>query len=86
MYNYLLSIFLLITSIKFGPTFILSCSSIYDFYKQNTKYNASKLTLFISLYFFGISYTLYYSLIGLLTSILFNYDYVISRYNELLNF
>lgn len=83
MYNYLSSIFLLIASISYGPTFVLSCSSIYDFYKQNTKYNASKLTLFLSLYLFGISYTLYYSLIGLLTCILYNYDVVISKLNKI---
>lgn len=77
MYNYLSSIFLLIASINYGPTFVLTCSSIYNYYNQCTRSNAYKLALMMSLYLFGFSYTLYYSII---CSILSNYDIMIQNF------
>ena len=77
MYNYLSSIFLLIASINYGPAFVLTCSSIYNYYNQSTRNNAYKVALMMSLYLFGFSYTLYYSIIG---SILSNYDIMIQNF------
>ena len=85
MYNYLSSIFLLFVSINYGLTFTLACSSIYNYYHQNTKNNASKLAFFLSLYLFGFTHTFIYSLFGLLGCILYNYDNVINKISKLKN-
>lgn len=83
MYNYLVSIFLLLASINYGPLFIMTCNSIYNYYKQKTRDNSLKLLFLMSFYLFGFGYTLYYSLIGLLGCILYNYDNVIMKFNKL---
>lgn len=83
MHNYLLYVNLSLLTICIGPLLTMILNSMYNLYKNNNKENLVDILFYLSLYFFGFWNTSIYFLIIKLHDMIYNYDIVCKKINDI---